>query len=253
MNRNPSRIVVVHVSRKKSFQQRRLKKQHNNENLQSKRQNLNKSQSNIACQSSLNSTRFSNVSVHRSGLLSNATKTIINSKQNKIHNEEQNNQIFVRADDENNRSNLSDSIRNFVPTNLNTNDSTLYFDISNIHPSSFNCVHRITPINTQGLLNDDFVIDFYKNCCYQAISIQLSIEFKLIEQVSVWHIDDVSMTQGNGELINNGGFEMNFTGWTISSSANLSITSLAYYSPSAAHTGSIHLYSTALSTPDKIK
>ncbi|CAF0720732.1 unnamed protein product [Adineta steineri] len=74
-----------------------------------------------------------------------------------------------------------------------------------------------------------------------------------IEQVSVWHIDDVSMTQGNGELINNGGFEMSFTGWVVSSSANLSITPLAYSSPPATHTGSIYLYSTALSTPDKIK
>ncbi|CAF0732152.1 unnamed protein product [Adineta steineri] len=93
----------------------------------------------------------------------------------------------------------------------------------------------------------------YFSCCYQVISTQLSIEFKLIEQIIVWHINDVSMTQGNGELIDNGDFEMNFTGWTIPSSANLLITPLAYYSPSVAYTGSIHLYSTALSTPDKIK
>ncbi|CAF1240317.1 unnamed protein product [Rotaria sp. Silwood1] len=90
-------------------------------------------------------------------------------------------------------------------------------------------------------------------CCYQAVSTQLTIRFKLQEQVNHWHIDDVSMTQGNGELIINGGFESNLTGWTVIPSTNLSVTSYAFIAPGAAHSGLAYLYSEATSSPDYIK
>ncbi|CAF2670891.1 unnamed protein product [Rotaria sp. Silwood2] len=93
----------------------------------------------------------------------------------------------------------------------------------------------------------------YYTCCYQAVSTQLTIRFKLQEEVTHWYIDDVSMIQGNGELIINGGFESNLTGWTIIRSTNLSVTSYADIAPGAAHSGSAYLYSAAISTPDYIK
>ena len=72
--------------------------------------------------------------------------------------------------------------------------------------------------------------------------------------MSNWYFDDVSIRQGNSELLINGGFESNFTGWTVSSSiSNLSITPLAMTSPGSAHTGSVYLYSEAKYASDHIK
>jgi hypothetical protein len=95
----------------------------------------------------------------------------------------------------------------------------------------------------------------YYTCCYQAVSTQLTIEFILREDVSNWYIDDVSITQGSSELLINGGFESNLTGWTATSSiGNLSVTPVAMYSPGAAHfNSSVYLYSEAKSTSDHIK
>jgi len=94
----------------------------------------------------------------------------------------------------------------------------------------------------------------YYSCCYQAISNQLTIEFLLREDVSNWFIDDVSITQGNGELVINGGFESNLTGWTaISSAGNLAITPLSVQSIGSAHAGSSYLYSEAKTTFDRVK
>ncbi|UJR28888.1 hypothetical protein I4U23_010108 [Adineta vaga] len=306
------------MSRKNSF-----KRQH------SKRQT---SKDNLTCQSNLNRTRFLNVSVHRSILSSNTTKTIIKSQQKNIHNEEQQQSSSVCTNDEKN--------------------SIDCFDKSNTY-LSLHRTHRITPGNSHELFNNDFKIDCdrrhqnknkkriisrkflcklglcillsiliisgiigiilyatnqkqnstnssniiiyfvlnltltnttsactfgammcttpilswnktgictpsapsyrYLSCCYRAISSQLTIEFQLIEEVGQWHIDDISMTQGNAELVINGGFESNFTGWTVISSGNLSITPLAYSFPGGAHSGSAYLYSIAASTSDYIK
>lgn len=72
--------------------------------------------------------------------------------------------------------------------------------------------------------------------------------------MSNWYIDDVSIKQGSNELLTNGGFESNFTGWTVSSGiSNLSVTPLAMNSPGAAHTGSVYLYSEAKFSSDRIK
>lgn len=93
----------------------------------------------------------------------------------------------------------------------------------------------------------------YHSCCYQAVSNQVTIEFKLFEEVGRWFIDDVSMTQGNGELVTNGGFEANLTGWMVTSSANLSVTPLALVAPMSARSGQAYLYSTGIGVPDKIR
>lgn len=63
------------------------------------------------------------------------------------------------------------------------------------------------------------------------------------------------MTQGNGELVINGGFESNLTGWTATSGiGNLSVTPIAKYSPSAAHYNSTnYLHSEGIAAPDHIK
>ena len=94
----------------------------------------------------------------------------------------------------------------------------------------------------------------YYTCCYQPVSNQLTIEFALREDMSNWYFDDVSIKQGNNQLLINGGFESNFTGWTVSSSiSNLSVTPLAMHSPALAHTGSVYLYSEAKYASDHIK
>lgn len=72
--------------------------------------------------------------------------------------------------------------------------------------------------------------------------------------MSNWYIDDVSLKQGSGELLINGGFELNLAGWTVSSGiANLSTTPLAINSPGSAHTGSAYLYSDAKYASDHIR
>ena len=94
----------------------------------------------------------------------------------------------------------------------------------------------------------------YYTCCYQAVSTELTIQFILREDVTNWLIDDVSITQGNSELLINGGFESNLTGWTVTSSiGNVSVTPLAMNLPSAAHTGNTYLHSEGRSTSDRIK
>lgn len=55
------------------------------------------------------------------------------------------------------------------------------------------------------------------SCCYSSSTAsQLTIEFTIQEDDSgYWLIDDVSATQGTGELITNGGFESNLSNWTV--------------------------------------
>jgi hypothetical protein len=62
------------------------------------------------------------------------------------------------------------------------------------------------------------------------------------------------MSQGNGELIVNGGFESNLTGWTINSSNPL-ISPSIYVSIGGCRSGTACLYSesTVTHSPDYIK
>ena len=73
-------------------------------------------------------------------------------------------------------------------------------------------------------------------------SSQLTIEFRLLQEVSGWYLDDVSMTQGSGELIINGGSESNLTGWTIITT-NALISALMYFSMGGCRSGSACLNS----------
>jgi hypothetical protein len=50
------------------------------------------------------------------------------------------------------------------------------------------------------------------------------------------------MTQNIGELIINGSFESNFTGWTVIFPGNLSVTPLAYFSPVTSNFGLAYLF-----------
>ena len=94
----------------------------------------------------------------------------------------------------------------------------------------------------------------YYTCCYRATSTQLTIEFFLRDDISNWLVDDVSISQGSGELLINGGFESNLTGWTATSSiANLLVTPVVMYAPLLAHSSSSYLYSEAKNTFDWIK
>lgn len=94
----------------------------------------------------------------------------------------------------------------------------------------------------------------YYSCCYQAVSNQLTIEFVLREDMSNWYFDDVSIKWGSSELLINGGFESNLTGWTaVSSISNLSVTPVAMHSAGSAHTGSVYLHSEAKYASDRIK
>ena len=89
----------------------------------------------------------------------------------------------------------------------------------------------------------------YFTCCYQTISTQLTIRFKLQEDVSQWYFDDVSIRQGSGELLNNGGFESNLTGWTVTLASNSSVTTFVDVLGTA-HSGSAYLRSQSSTAPD---
>jgi hypothetical protein len=92
----------------------------------------------------------------------------------------------------------------------------------------------------------------YRSCCYRTISTQLTIRFKLQEDVSQWYFDDVSISQGSGELLNNGGFESNVTGWAVTLASNSTITTFADAS-GGAHSGLAYLRSQCQGAPDYIE
>jgi hypothetical protein len=108
--------------------------------------------------------------------------------------------------------------------------------------------------NNSGSCNGPSLPFAYATCCYKAISSQLTIEFRLLQEVSGWYIDDVSMTQGSGELIINGGFESNLTGWTIITT-NALISPLTFFSIGGCKSGSACLISqsTITHSPDYVK
>lgn len=91
----------------------------------------------------------------------------------------------------------------------------------------------------------------FQTCCYRTISTQLTIRFKLQEDVSQWYFDDVSIRQGSGELLSNGGFESNVTGWTVILASNSTITTFADAS-GGAHSGLAYLRSQCQGASDYI-
>lgn len=80
----------------------------------------------------------------------------------------------------------------------------------------------------------------------------MTIRFKLQQDVTQWYIDDVSLKQNSQELLINGGFESNITGWTILQHDNSTVSSFVELSPGASKTGSMYLRSSAASGPDYI-
>ena len=124
MSRKFSSITVIHVARQHPSKRR-------------------SSKAKLTRQSSLTSTHLSNVSVHRPVLPSNTTKTIIERKQKKNHQQAQHRQISsLRTDKEEH------------PTNPSPSD----FDKFSAR-LTFSRGHRITPVNTHELFNDDFQFD----------------------------------------------------------------------------------------------
>ena len=82
---------------------------------------------------------------------------------------------------------------------------------------------------------------------------QLTIEFALQEDSGSWLIDDVSATQGNGELIINGDFESNFSNWTLVVYSNAT-SSIAVDSISGGqHSGTAYLYGVSVNAMSYVK
>lgn len=150
MNRNFSGIKILRISRKDSLQRQQSTKR----TITTTQEGSSKiSQSNVTHPSTLKNTRLSNVSVSHSELTSNSTKTIVDSKENKVNDEGQNHQDSIIAKNQTNQSNLFDFTRDSFPINSITN-STTCFDLSVTH-RSLNRNHRISPINCQDLFKDD--------------------------------------------------------------------------------------------------
>ncbi len=89
----------------------------------------------------------------------NNITTTINSKQNKVNHEGQENQISIPASKETNQLNLFDCARDSFPIN----SIRTYFDLSIIH-RSLNRNHRISLINCRNLFKNDFTLDINEKC-----------------------------------------------------------------------------------------
>ena len=85
----------------------------------------------------------------------------------------------------------------------------------------------------------------YYSCYHRVISVTLTIRFVFdrYSAANSWYFDNISAIEnGDRERVINGGFESNFTGWTIETP--LYSTSDVYVDnkPGFAHTGSAYLY-----------
>ncbi|CAF0867034.1 unnamed protein product [Rotaria sp. Silwood1] len=92
------------------------------------------------------------------------------------------------------------------------------------------------------------------SCCYVAPTMnQYTIEIAVQDDSGYWALDDVSATQGNGELISNGGFEYNWTNWTLTVYSNAtSLTTIDSVSGNQL-TGTAYLYGASLNAPVYVK
>jgi hypothetical protein len=89
--------------------------------------------------------------------------------------------------------------------------------------------------------------------CYQMItSTILTIRFAFQHDTMSghWYFDDISVVQdANVELIINGGFEMNLTGWNVNMSSNSSSEMYIDTTAGLAHTGSAYFNGDSKNTP----
>ena len=86
-----------------------------------------------------------------------------------------------------------------------------------------------------------------------ATSTLLTIRFTFQHDTMLghWYFDDISAVQdGNHELIINGGFEQNFTGWKINISSNDTYVDRR---AGLAHKGSAYLHGGSKNTPSSIE
>ncbi|CAF4693634.1 unnamed protein product [Rotaria sp. Silwood1] len=97
---------------------------------------------------------------------------------------------------------------------------------------------------TDPLCNGQVSYNYYS--CYQmAISTSFTIQFALQHDTisGHWYFDDISAVQNdNIQLIINGGFESNLTGWTLNISSNSTPDTYVDTITNLAHTGSAYLY-----------
>jgi hypothetical protein len=69
-----------------------------------------------------------------------------------------------------------------------------------------------------------------------------------------WLVDDLSATQGYGELISNGGFEFNMTNWTLIVYPNAtSPTLIADSVLNTPHTGNAYLYGVSMNAASYVR
>lgn len=89
------------------------------------------------------------------------------------------------------------------------------------------------------------------SCCYVAPTVnQTTFEIAVQEDDSgFWMIDDISATQGNGELVSNGGFENNLSSWTLTVYSNATSTTAVDSISGTQHTGVAYLYGASMNAP----
>ena len=66
-------------------------------------------------------------------------------------------------------------------------------------------------------------------------------------------MDDVSVSQNNGELISNGGFEYNMTNWTLTIYPNATSSTEVVLSSGSEHTGNAYLFGASMNAPVYVK
>lgn len=96
----------------------------------------------------------------------------------------------------------------------------------------------------------------YYSCSYMTTSTSLTIRFTFQHDTTSghWYFDEISAVQNvNGQLIINGGFESNFTGWNINVSANSTFDTYVDRTAGLAHTGSAYLHGGSKNTPSYIE
>jgi len=104
---------------------------------------------------------------------------------------------------------------------------------------------------TDPLCNGQVPYNYYS--CYQmATSTTFTIQFALQHNTvsGHWYFDDISAVQKNNiQLIINGGFESNSTGWIVNISSNASLDTYVDTTTGLAHTGSAYLYGASKNYP----
>ena len=96
----------------------------------------------------------------------------------------------------------------------------------------------------------------YYTCHQIATSTSVTIQFGLQHGTvsGHWYFDDISVTQNNNiQLIINGGFESNLTGWILNISSNSTRETYVDSMSGLAHTGSAYLYGASRNSPAYIQ